>query len=180
MPTGVYVRSQSIKSRMRKRMLNNTINKNRTPWNKGKKGVQTVSEETRIKISLARLGNKNAIGNEPWNKGKKVPQLCGEKHPNWKGGKAKDKRIGVEYINWRAQVYKRDNFTCQACNKRGGDLEAHHVKAWSSSPELRHDLNNGVTLCRKCHELTFNYKGRKYELHRDDSDQEDQGSQETN
>ena len=27
-------------------------------------------------------------------------------------------------------------------------------------PELRYDLNNGVALCRECHKLTDNYKGK--------------------
>ena len=33
-----------------------------------------------------------------------------------------------EMINWRNQIFHRDNFICQLCDKRGGDLEAHHIK----------------------------------------------------
>lgn len=33
--------------------------KGRTPWNKGKVGVQVVTDETRLKMSLARKGEKN-------------------------------------------------------------------------------------------------------------------------
>lgn len=56
-----------------------------------------------------------------------------------------------EYRNWRINVFKRDSFTCQICRKVGVYLEAHHIKSWSKYPELRLDVNNGITLCKECH-----------------------------
>jgi len=48
------------------------INFSGEPWNKGKKGV--ISEETRLKMRLAKLGkpsnSKGSTGKPPWNKGK--------------------------------------------------------------------------------------------------------------
>ena len=58
-----------------------------------------------------------------------------------------------EYRNWRKAVFERDNYTCQNifCGKRGGYLEAHHIRSYAEHPELRLEISNGVTLCRSCH-----------------------------
>lgn len=52
---------------------------------------------------------------------------------------------------WRKAVYERDGWTCQACGKHGGDLNAHHLDAYDSDTAHRFDVSNGVTLCPKCH-----------------------------
>ncbi len=79
----------------------------------------------------------------------------GENHPNWKGGITPlntRERSKLEYIEWRLMVFSRDNFTCQKCgDNRGGNLVAHHIKSFARHPELRIDVNNGITLCRECH-----------------------------
>lgn len=82
---------------------------------------------------------------------------CGEKHPNWKGGKTpqnKKWRMCKEFRDWRMSVFTRDNFTCQECLVRGGELHPHHLKPMSLFPELRYELNNGITLCASCHRKT--------------------------
>lgn len=60
-------------------------------------------------------------------------------------------RSSVEYRNWRTEVFKRDNYICQSCGKRGGDLQAHHIKRFSDYEELRLEISNGLTLCLECH-----------------------------
>jgi len=56
------------------------------------------------------------------------------------------------YSEWRAEVYQRDNYTCQHCgDNRGGNLNAHHIIPFSSDNTLRTELSNGITLCVKCH-----------------------------
>ena len=57
------------------------------------------------------------------------------------------------YAEWRKRVYKRDSHKCQmpGCKKKRSRLNAHHIIKWSESPHLRYDLNNGITLCWKCH-----------------------------
>lgn len=56
-----------------------------------------------------------------------------------------------EYKNWREKVFKRDNYTCKKCGKRGVEIQAHHVKPWALYPALRYEVNNGITLCNECH-----------------------------
>lgn len=38
--------------------------KGHVPWNKGKRGVQKFTDETRSKMSLSHIGNKSALGNK--------------------------------------------------------------------------------------------------------------------
>jgi 5-methylcytosine-specific restriction endonuclease McrA len=59
----------------------------------------------------------------------------------------------LEYKKWRREVFIRDNFTCVSCERMGGSLEAHHIKSFSNYPELRFEVNNGITLCESCHKI---------------------------
>jgi 5-methylcytosine-specific restriction endonuclease McrA len=64
-------------------------------------------------------------------------------------------RHSVEYKLWRESVFKRDNYTCVECgDKKGGNLEADHIKPFAAYPELRFDITNGRTLCVSCHRKT--------------------------
>jgi len=84
----------------------------------------------------------------------------GENHPNWKGGimKGRKDRNLIEYKNWRKEVFGRDKYTCQMCgikNRKGLGfsirLEADHIIPYAISFTGRYDINNGRTLCTKCH-----------------------------
>lgn len=60
------------------------------------------------------------------------------------------------YQSWRRAVHVRDNFTCQSCgyrNVNGFGLHAHHVQEYAKVKDLRLDVANGMTLCRRCHGL---------------------------
>lgn len=88
----------------------------------------------------------------------------GEKHPLWNKNLTLQEREICrkypEYSNWRKFVYKRDEFTCQACgDNTGGNLVAHHILNYSEHRELRTDVNNGVTLCKGCHVKFHNRYG---------------------
>ena len=62
-------------------------------------------------------------------------------------------------------VFKRDDYVCQSCGTRGGQLIAEHIKPYALFPELRWELSNGETLCVGCHKLTPTY-GAKLEKQR--------------
>ena len=64
--------------------------------------------------------------------------------------------------DWRSAVLLRDNYTCQICGQQGGKIQAHHIKPWKEFQEIRHDINNGMTLCLKCHSKTDTYGWAKY------------------
>ena len=108
---------------------------------------KTHSLEARRKIAESKKGKI------PWNKGAKF--LVGDKNPNWKGGIANKLNIlrhTPEYYEWRKLIYKRDNFECQICGTKGnGNLNANHIKRFVDYPDLRHEPNNGITLCIRCH-----------------------------
>ena len=75
----------------------------------------------------------------------------------WRGGvngQNDTLRHRREYKDWRQCVYERDNYICQCCGVRGGRLNAHHINSFSDYPELRYNINNGITLCTKCHDTT--------------------------
>jgi len=61
------------------------------------------------------------------------------------------KRSCKAYEEWRISVFERDDYTCQNCGQRGGELNAHHIKPYAKYPDLRLALDNGLTLCKKCH-----------------------------
>lgn len=98
---------------------------------------------------------------EPSNqKGKKFPELSGQNHPNWQGGKTPEKikiRTSADYKVWRRAVFERDSHTCLGCKTRGGDLHADHILPFEFFPEFRLDVNNGRTLCVPCHKKTPTY-----------------------
>lgn len=118
-----------------------------------------ASAETRAKISASRIRLKFV----PCNKGKRKSThpnditwgKKGSEHWNWKGGISSENirlRQSSEYKAWRDAVFVRDNWTCQKCGKRGGILEADHIKLFSQYPELRFVVDNGRTLCKTpCH-----------------------------
>jgi 5-methylcytosine-specific restriction endonuclease McrA len=101
--------------------------------NKGR----VMSAETKLRLS------KSKQGQVPWNKG-----LGTKSRANELARKTKQARL------WRIAVYERDNYTCQDCGVRGGELNAHHIKPFSTYPEARYELDNGLTLCVDCHRNT--------------------------
>ena len=147
---------------------------------KSRRGIK-FSEEARKKISETRrrLGLANGKNNPMYGKHhskeirRKLSELqkrrIGEKSPAWKGGISGINiliRGNTKMTEWRLNVFKRDKYTCQVCgDKIGGNLEAHHIIPVSQiikncniktmydafKCEELWDVNNGITLCKKCH-----------------------------
>ena len=101
----------------------------------------------------------------------------GEKHANWKGGISTLTDIIRRNLfeTWVFPILQRDDFTCQLCGKYR-DIHVHHLRplkvitdeVFQDNPHLsfenardrhviahevvaRHQPNDGISLCPKCH-----------------------------
>lgn len=83
----------------------------------------------------------------------KREKFIGAGNPNWRGGIAlKDpERNRYRSKMWVKAVKDRDGWKCTTCSS-ADRLHAHHIKRWVDYPELRYEIDNGVTLCHDCHE----------------------------
>ena len=135
-----------------------------------------MSEKHKRKIGLANKGK--AYRGYGWHpspktikklseakKGKPQPWNQGEKSHRWKGGITPVNhkiRTSLEYKLWRDSVFTRDNYTCIWCGAKSQKgkrviLRADHIKPFALFPELRFAIDNGRTLCDKCHKTTDTY-----------------------
>ena len=84
-------------------------------------------------------------------------QKTGNKSGHWIKDRTKLKTGRTQaydgrYIEWMKQVKNRDKWKCRISNEDcSGRLEAHHILPWSQSPELRYEVNNGISLCHYHH-----------------------------
>lgn len=91
-------------------------------------------------------------------KGNRCPKCVnfkGENSPCWNPNITQEEREKGRFIegykDFIKEVFKRDNYTCQCCNKHGGNLNAHHLNGYNWDKEHRTDVDNGITLCEECH-----------------------------
>jgi hypothetical protein len=113
-----------------------------------------MSDETKAKLSAAHKGVKH--GPLPEETRRKISEAeRGEKHHNWQGGKTEQNAIdrqSVEYKLWREAVYRRDHYTCRLCGVKSRNLCPHHIKSWARHEDIRYEVDNGITLCKTCHD----------------------------
>ncbi len=135
------------------------------------------SEEWKRKIKESHLGTKVSEKT----KLKMGESHRGKKHWNWQGEITLlyfQVRNSFKYSRWRSDIFTRDNFTCVLCgDNQGRNLEADHFpKSFSDifynnkiktiqealkCGELW-EINNGRTLCKKCHKKTDTYGCKKH------------------
>jgi len=147
-------------------------------WLGKKRG--NASEETKRKMSESQKGHKvSEFTRERMSliaKGK-----VGKEHPCWKEDKKsplyKSIRRLYQYKQWRLNVFTRDNFTCIKCFKKGYVEADHYPKRFVDILKENNivsieeainckelwNINNGRTLCQKCHRETptWGKKGKR-------------------
>jgi len=126
-----------------------------------------------------KIGDANRIRNagKDFSKNFKGTNIkYGKDNHFWKGGVTAENKNFIkavknlrEYQEWRRKIFERDNYTCQICKKKGGELNAdHYPKTFASIMKENNiktileainctdlkDINNGRTLCVDCHRKT--------------------------
>lgn len=139
--------------------------------------VEIYDDDTSI-IIKARFGDKCADFDK-WKNGDHV-KLIGRYDPiKYRGGNIQllvsdavkieesDEPITITredevpgYDNWRKQVLSRDNQQCVCCGL-DKHLHVHHLFGYRENPELAVNENNGVTLCKFCHDKYHSVYGLK-------------------
>lgn len=77
--------------------------------------------------------------------------LSGKNHYEWKPELHKEHEAGL-LKRWARSIKKRDNYKCKKCGESERRLlEAHHIKPRKDFPDLKFEMNNGITLCLNCH-----------------------------
>lgn len=133
-------------------------------WNwQGKKTVSLFCQDCGRLLRTINWGNK---GREV----KYCPKCKskGSRSPHWRGGttpqRIKESQT-QQYFDFVKAILRRDNYTCRNCGITNGlgkkiKLHVHHIKSYAEYPELRFDINNGITLCNECHFETIKNKSR--------------------
>ena len=116
-------------------------------------------------------GNISKIGFHTFQAGHRCKKCAIEKNsgennwnynPNLTDEDRIDRRKIPGYTQWAKNIYKRDNYTCQKCyktknkNNKYKKIHAHHIEGYAENPNIRLDLNNGITFCSPCH-MKFHY-----------------------
>ena len=190
MPKGKYTRTKEHNKKISEALKGRILTKK---WKKRKseatKRYYQEHPEERVKQSkklkeewnLGKRVDGWKLTKEQNRKNSKIHR--GKNNSNWKGGISslvqlirKNKR----YKEWRSDVFTRDDFTCVLCGKNKCWVEADHypkkfsilfheskVKTLEEALDYTElwNINNGRTLCRKCHNKTkggnLNYAIRK-------------------
>lgn len=137
---------------------------------KGLKG-RPMSEKTRRALRDAKIGRPQSEEHIS----RRFSSRAGYKHSSdtkakigransretHKTDESKRARTSTQYKTWREAVYRRDDYTCKKCGKKGGYLHPHHVVNFAEAPELRYTVENGITFCVADHRLFHRTYGSK-------------------
>ena len=64
-----------------------------------------------------------------------------------------------DHIKWAKAVKERDFYECQICGQSGGYLNSHHKNSYDIFVKDRFNVDNGVTLCQKHHNMFHSIYG---------------------
>lgn len=116
---------------------------------------------------ICRCGSESSINLNNFLKGKdcfncrsgKISEKT--RNPNISDEERELRRTRPEHKRFRLSVFERDNYTCQCCLVKGRKLNAHHILNFADNPNVRTDIDNGITLCKPCHikfHKTYGYR----------------------
>ena len=103
-------------------------------------------------MSKSQTGRKHSLETRE----KMSKRQKGEANISWKGGVTplnKKLRRSLDFKIWRQVVFQRDNYKCVKCGLKSNKLHPHHIKNFSNHPEIRFNIENGITLCSEDHIL---------------------------
>jgi len=104
------------------------------------KGQESIFKGRKHSEESIKKMQESLKGKIPWNKDKK-----------WENPlRRKETKTGYFCKEWAKKVKDRDGNKCVECSSTYL-LAAHHIKPWKGHPELRFDVDNGLSLCSKCH-----------------------------
>lgn len=120
-----------------------------------------MSEEQKLKLSIAHKGkrawNTGLSGQykSKWSEEAKASfklKMSNVNNPKWVVDRTKlakkQERNDSAYKEWRKSIRERDGWLCKMANGDClGKVVAHHILPWAKFPELRYEVNNGITLC---------------------------------
>ena len=80
-----------------------------------------------------------------------------------KGNRWKTSKEQIRYKSWRKIIFELNKaksgggkwYVCEKCDKKRKTtrvLHAHHIYSWDKFPDMQYDRNNGVVLCKYCHD----------------------------
>lgn len=107
-------------------------NTGKNHWNFGRHW----SDEVKMKISKGNTGKRMGSENHKFNPEKKTRRTYRFPH-----------RL------WRTKVLDRDGKTCRVCFSKQS-LNVNHINPYRNDPENL-EIENGITLCESCHQITF-------------------------
>ena len=86
----------------------------------------------------------------------RMSAMVGELNPMWDSTMTDEDRYSkhteAAHQEWRGKVLERDGYRCRRCGTPGTHpLHAHHIRPYTENKSLRTDVDNGITLCVKCH-----------------------------
>jgi hypothetical protein len=161
MPKGIFVRSKEhnkhLSESLKGRQFSKEHNQHLSLALKGRKlseeHIQKLkgkprSEETKKKISLS-LKNNPTVQSQLISLHEAHKEKFGSLSSNYVDGNT------INHSKWRDDVWIDCIGRCVKCgvlrSSNGTELDCHHILSREEYPELKYDVENGVTLCRADH-----------------------------